>query len=180
MDCTKFINEFCSFNGDLADFLNLSQVNTDDKIEFNHGKLFQQVATCKYYLSDNLLFASRPLNSLFMLHINARSLNKNFSSLDELIQNFPNLPDIIGVSETWLKSNLEQNISIAGYEFNYQNAKKRAGGVAFYISLVMNLITKMPKSELVELHFIFQTNLTMTFPMIFISTAMTAKTSGSH
>jgi len=69
-----------------------------------------------------------------MLHITVRSLNKNFSSLHELIQNFPNPPDIIGVLETWITSNLERNISIAGYEFIYQNAKKRAGGVAFYIS----------------------------------------------
>jgi len=84
--------------------------------------------------SRNLLFASRPLNSLFMLHINAPSLNKNIFSLDKLIQNFSNPHDIVGVSETWLKSNLERNISIAGYDFIYKNVKKRAGGVAFYIS----------------------------------------------
>ena len=97
---------------------------------------FQNIAACNYYHPDSPLFASKPSNSLFILHINIRSINKNFPSFYDFIQSFPNHPDIICISETWITHQPITNVSLPGYEFIYYPTKKRAGGVAMYVSTI--------------------------------------------
>jgi len=84
------------------------------------------------------LFQSKPSNSLFILHINAHSLNKNFPTVEDLLNSFPFPPDVIRVSKTWLKSELDKDIFLAGCNFIHKTSASRAGGVALYISNKFN------------------------------------------
>jgi len=59
---------------------------------------------------------------------------KNFASLYDLIYSLPCLPDVICLSETWLKPDLVINLSIPGYEFIHVTSDKREDGIVMYIS----------------------------------------------
>jgi len=37
--------------------------------KINFSDLIQQIASCKYYHPDHKVFFSRPINSLFLLHL---------------------------------------------------------------------------------------------------------------
>ena len=69
-----------------------------------------------------------------LLHLNARSLSKNFDSLQTLLctLNFPF--SIIGISETWLNKNSPPVFNIPNYDMIRADRKAgRGGGVAYYI-----------------------------------------------
>jgi len=57
---------------------------------------------------------------------------------EDLLNSFPFLPDLIRVSDTWLKSELDKDISLAGYNFIHETSVSRAGGVALYVSNKFN------------------------------------------
>ena len=98
---------------------------------------FNQVKSCSYY--DTLSLIPRlKSNELFLLHINIRSLQKNFDDLVNLISQFTVLPDIICITETRLKNNPLINISIPGYDFVKANTSSFAGGVGMYVSSKLN------------------------------------------
>ena len=107
----------------------------DDDFHLSHSDLNQHISSCKYYYPDNHIFLSRPLNSLFLLHLNIKSRNKNFSSLREILEFFPNPPEVICICETWLNVDLIKNLSIPDYTLHHSPAVvTNPGGVAPYIS----------------------------------------------
>ena len=134
MDCAKFIQKYCDFDRNLLQSISPNQTALDQ--DMNLTNQFQNIAACNYYHPDSPLFASKPSNSLFILRINIRSINKNFPSFYDLIQSLPNHPDIICISETWITHQPITNLSLSGYEFIYYPTKKRAGGVAMYVSTI--------------------------------------------
>ena len=134
MDCAKFIQKYCDFDRNLLQSICPTQTALDQ--DMNLSNQFQNIAACNYYHQDSPLFASKPSNSLFILHINIRSINKNFPSFYDLIQSLPNHPDIICISETWITHQPITNVSLPGYEFIYYPTKKKAGGVAMYVSTI--------------------------------------------
>ena len=100
------------------------------------------------YASD---FVPVEKNSLFLLHQNMRSLNKNVEGLEAYLHHISTkgraLPSIIGVTETWLTS-LEQGqlkrVQLNEYKFihNYRKTGK-GGGVGFlYIAMLSILNVK--------------------------------------
>jgi len=52
---------------------------------------------------------------LFFLHFNVRSRSKNKEKVEEFLENFDRLPDVIGISETKLNSNRISNVNIPNY-----------------------------------------------------------------
>ena len=66
-----------------------------------------------------------------ILHINIRSLNKNFEKLEELLSVFSKMPEIIAIPETKLNSNLKT--FLLGYTFIHNNSPTSAGGVRMFI-----------------------------------------------
>ena len=83
------------------------------------------------HLSTPIEFSSR--HGLGFLHINARSLVPKLDIFNTwfLIAK----PDVVVVSETWLKPSTPDNvISIAGYNVYRCDRKGRAGGMAIYVS----------------------------------------------
>ena len=96
-------------------------------------KLFlENVQKCKMY--NPLLF--NPVldsdQSLFVMHINTRSLQHSFENLNDLLLQMKFQPDILCVSETKIKISLSIYISLPGYEFFHVDSPTNAGGVAIY------------------------------------------------
>ena len=80
--------------------------------------------------------------TLFAIHQNARSLNKNINSLRETVRRLNdggNPPSICGITETWINKNSDvsnlKRIQIPGYHFlNSGRDKGRGGGAGIYIA----------------------------------------------
>ena len=126
-------------------FLSLSQVvATSSNILYNNfmhdvsfDDVFNHVKSCSYYDTPSLIPRLNS-NELFLLHINIRSLQKNFDDLVNLISQFTVIPDITCITETRLKNSPLINISIPGYDFVKANTSSFAGGVGMYVSSKLN------------------------------------------
>ena len=72
-------------------------------------------------------------NTFKILQINIRSIKRNLSELNNLLVDYKLIPDIITLSETWLKTTSKFNPYLQGY--NYINGKliKKVGGVGIFI-----------------------------------------------
>ena len=101
---------------------------TSDQIDKTMNFLTYSMNECKYYDVCNLPIISKK-KALLLVHINIRSIQNqnNFESLQELLQNFNCLPDILYISETRLKrySNTT-NILLLGYGFIHQDSPTNA------------------------------------------------------
>ncbi len=74
-------------------------------------------------------------SSLNLIHINCRSMNKNFKSLANLLHRIDGPLTAIGVSETWLNSINEENYCISGYKFVCMSrSDKIGGGVGLFVN----------------------------------------------
>ena len=73
--------------------------------------------------------------SLSLLHINARSMNKNFDSMDLFFSSIQHFPfSIIGITETWLNNKSPPLFNIENYKLiRADRSYGRGGGVALYI-----------------------------------------------
>ena len=93
----------------------------------------ENISPCKYYdlnFQNNML---NPLQNLFLLHLNIRSLQKNYDKLSKLIDQLPTRPHLIGLSETKIKHQPLLDISLPNYYFIHAASPTNAGGVGLYI-----------------------------------------------
>ena len=67
------------------------------------------------------------------MHVNIRSLHKNFNLLYEFIQSLQFVPQIICITETRIKNQPQINVPIPNYGFAHANSKSNAGGFAKHI-----------------------------------------------
>lgn len=68
------------------------------------------------------------------MHINARSIRHNLSELTDFLTTLDNGFPIIGISETWLTSNLD-DVHIDGYSFHHKcRVDKHGGGVGIFVN----------------------------------------------
>ena len=98
---------------------------------------------CNYYSNEdfNNKFCSKPQNintasdNFSLLHINARSLNKNFDSIELFLKTINQFPfSVIGITETWLNSNSPQLFHLQNYELiRADRAHGKGGGVGIYV-----------------------------------------------
>ena len=119
-----------------------SEVTIEDQNLIDHH--------CEYYTiaQFNTKFCSKSINEnnrinhnynidkyFSLLHINARSLNKNFDSFEILLKSLQNFPfSIIGVTETWLHTTSPDMFDIQNYTMTRKDRiNGRGGGVAMYI-----------------------------------------------
>ena len=90
-----------------------------------------------YYNIENYNLYTKALakDYLNILHINIRSLQKFFDNLISFIKCFPKPPDIIAVSETWLKESTHHLYQLDGYVAHHvYRTTKEHGGVCFFIN----------------------------------------------
>ena len=106
------------------------------------SKLFNNIlpklSDYKLLDADNCYISTPDFQNLYannkdlcLLHINIRSLNKNFEKLEELLSVLGKMPEIIAISETKLNSNLKT--FLPGYTFKHNNSPTNAGGVGMLI-----------------------------------------------
>ncbi|XP_072180948.1 uncharacterized protein [Diadema setosum] len=95
------------------------------------------VRDSKYYtpleFNDIVSYSS---DNISLLHINSRSLNKNFEYLENLLHSLNNFEfSVIGISETWLHQNSPDIFNLPNHKLVRADRQgKRGGGVAFYIA----------------------------------------------
>ena len=100
--------------------------------------LLNSIATnikiCKYTDPTASSFNFDDNRSLILLHVNIRSLHKNFESLYEFLVTSSFSPDIICQTETRLKGEALINIDLLLHKFIHVDSTTVAGGVAIYVS----------------------------------------------
>ena len=73
-------------------------------------------------------------NKFSILHINIRSLYKNFPKIENMLLELNQYPDVIALTETKIKeSGTQVNRVLNGYTFVHNDTKTSAGGVGIYI-----------------------------------------------
>ena len=98
-----------------------------------YRQMSSKIENCKFL--DNSLTCVQPSeNSLKLVHLNIRSLTKNFDALFEFIFSPSFTLDLVCLTETRIKNQPLANIAIPGYGFAHVNSLGSAGGVAIYIS----------------------------------------------
>ena len=76
---------------------------------------------------NEMLSKNNPID-LSLLHLNVRSLQRNFSNLSSYLTNLSIQFSIIGLSsETWLRDD-SHSVDIDGYRFIHKNRPNRTGG----------------------------------------------------
>ena len=102
--------------------------------------LTSNIMECEYIdIFDNENSFTNEIDSLILLHLNIRTLNKYFNDLHNLIASLPFKPDVVCLSESRIDEPFE-NIEIDGYNFVHVKPKTKgqAGGVAVYINVESN------------------------------------------
>ena len=89
---------------------------------------------CKYYEMDSLSLLSFNFNSISIIHINIRSLQKNLDFLQEFLRLLPNMPKIICLSESRINQKPLINLDLPNYKLEHIDSPTPAGGVAVYVS----------------------------------------------
>ena len=72
-------------------------------------------------------------NKFWLFHANIRSLQKNFQGMCQLFNDISFVPNIIALSELWVKDNYFFQPHLPDYKFIFSKSESRAGGVAFFI-----------------------------------------------
>ena len=131
--CTFQNHNICSFDSN----------NDFDIIDATVETLNCNISKSTYF--DPLYLPATKLNSLFLIHFNTRSLQKNFDKFHEFLCSLSVTPDIICISESRLKGNPITNITLPGYDFIHNDSPTSAGGVAVYIAnnISYNLLTNL-------------------------------------
>ena len=126
-------------NNQLANFLGSSQAAPQNHIDQEElcDNLFKSltcnIKTCKYFDADCQFINSGSGNALMLMHINIRSLHKNFDLLHEFISMLNFIPHIICISETRIKKHPLINVNLMNYSFLHVDSATNARGVAMYI-----------------------------------------------
>ena len=122
-------------DSDLSGSLRISQAAqpSDDPTELcDHvfNSLTSNIMECEYIdIFDDENSFTNEIDSLILLHLSIRTLNKYFNDLLNLIASLPFKPDVVCLSESRIDEPFE-NIEIDGYNFVHVKPKTKgqAGG----------------------------------------------------
>ena len=127
----EHISSPMSSNNNSMKTLSNLDLNTFDETD-NHIPLANSVYLT---LKDVPKFIGNNLNCLNFMHINCRSLQRNFDTLSSLISQIDKQLTALAVSETWLKPNNEDAFHLPGYAFVACSRPVKVGaGVGLYIN----------------------------------------------
>ena len=87
-------------------------------------------ASCNYYLPDEFVSHNLPAKSFSILHINARSLNKNLDHVTTLVSILKYRFTVIAISETWATDQNDNSMQIPGYALFSKPRSSRGGGAS--------------------------------------------------
>ena len=144
-----FYCEIClngsNVNRDNQICLNSSEINlldTNDIFNLSPNSIFKDdddIATTEYFTTSELnVEIQRNPNNLCLIHINAISLCKQITAINNLIDGLEQQPPLIFISETKIHEDKEEfqkdQIQIEGYQLVLHNSPTNAGGTAIYAS----------------------------------------------
>ena len=89
--------------------------------------------TSQYYTLKTFTDKINVLNSFTILQINSRSLIKNFDKIENLLITLKLNPDIIAISETKLKINIQFSYTLQNYNFLLNNSPTNASSSGIFI-----------------------------------------------
>lgn len=112
---------------------NLSTEENFDLCDHASALLNNNLCTCDYFDIDNITLEKNKYG-LFLIHLNMRSLHKNYDGLCHLLSSLPASPEVICISETKIKNEPLSNITLPGYSFINVPSPTNAGGVGVYVS----------------------------------------------
>ena len=106
-----------------------------DKI---HLEYYIIIILLDYYYVDKFkscVKLQKATNDCSLLHINVRSLPKNYDILQLCLANLDFSFDIIGLTETWLNKDIADLYKINTYNHIYRcGEKQKGGGVSLYLN----------------------------------------------
>ena len=116
----------------------LQEIDPDE----NFYNTMQNITPSQYYSYD--MFKEKKIknnnsNNYFSIaHLNIRSVPKNFSDLQIILEKIQHNFSIIGLTETWLKNETFENYQIQGYEHIAQTRQgnKIGGGCSIFIQKI--------------------------------------------
>ena len=124
--------------------------------ENNSSSNFVAFACTSRYITEDKIstFLNRNIasnNSITLLHVNVRSLSKNFNQLCNLLTAAGDQLTCLDVTETWLPSESQANLQLPGYNF-YSKARlgKSGGGVGLYVKDNFNSQPRLELSKMTE------------------------------
>ena len=100
---------------------------TNSELSGNQGYKYRSV---EWYSNKNY----KQKHTLNIIHFNTRSLTKNKSKIEELLQMLKTQPDVIAISESKLSENNAIRADLRNYNFVHCDSLSNAGGVGLYIS----------------------------------------------
>lgn len=118
----------------IKDGVSFSDQNLDPDVNFYNNI---KISKCSYLTEMEIKKITKQKSGNFsIIHLNCRSLKKNFDKLLLMLNNIGLKFDVIAISETWLSDIDDMNIfNIDGYSsnFTHRNLKgKMGGGVMIY------------------------------------------------
>ena len=126
------------FNFKPFNYTEFSSSDSHKEIDPENNYFNNITLDCKYFTEDQLHHSISNNNGLSIIHFNSRSLNANFTKIEDCLHNIGHTFDVIAISESWLNDN---NVipELQGYECCHQSRKnKNGGGVALYINNHLN------------------------------------------
>ena len=90
----------------------------------------------RYYNIEDYCTISEPMgdNYLNIIHVNIRPLQKNLDLLTSLLKCLPKPPDVLAVSETWLKESTKHLYSLEGYiSHHLVRTTREQGGITIFV-----------------------------------------------
>ena len=157
--CTLALQQItvCIMTAPYKNVLNANKAffNQEDLCDRIFNSFTENINKCNYYDIDSIPFqnSSTSKDSLYLLHVNVRSLHKNFDSLHNFLASLPFLPHLICLSESRIHDHPLIYIDLAGYSFfHVKPMVSKAGGVAVYIHETITFQkrkqqTQLPSSE---------------------------------
>ena len=115
-----------SFNSSqLSNDLELCGISAHPDSSFDIDKI-----KCYYYLKNehkDVITKDKQKNYFSLLHLNKRSVSKNFDSFKHLLNSLGKPIKIIGLTETWLNDTNNDNFNIEKYDFITSNRSNKKG-----------------------------------------------------
>lgn len=134
--------------------LNLQQLQNDDKVYndlFNPDSFLPLnnvsinadsydtaycSSSCDYFSEkhfNSFISTYRESNIFSTLHLNIRSLPKNYDNFYHYLSSLNHVFSIIALTETWLTEDINSLFEIAGYSATHRCRGSRGGGVSLYV-----------------------------------------------
>ena len=97
------------------------------------NSMTNNVINCEYLdIYDKTLDLQNDCNSMILMHLNIRSLQKNYDDLYDLVASRSFRPDVICLSESRINQPLK-SIQLHGYNCINAKPNEQAGGTAIYV-----------------------------------------------